>query len=86
MIELVKKEDVEAVRAFAEELSEMQDPEKLAEAQIIGKHGTVLVDFDTGMGVTAEDLAKENPEIYKMFLNSTSLHKMAQDVSFGGLQ
>ena len=86
MIELVTKEHIEEVKALARKIKELEDPDKLRDEQIIGKHGTVLVDFDTGLGITAEAMANDYPDIYKMFLNSISLHRIAEDVVLGGFE
>jgi hypothetical protein len=83
MIELVKNEEIEKIKQMAEYLTDLQDPKKLEELQIIGKNGNVVLSFDTGMGITVKDLYEKYPDIYKMWVNTIKTHANAVDLVFG---
>ena len=80
MIEIVNEEDVEKLQKMADYIGELLDPKKLANLQVMGKHGNPLSPMDTGLGLTIEDLSKNYPDIYKMYLNSISICGMVEDV------
>lgn len=79
MIEIVDRGSEKKMRQLANYLEELLDPQKLADLQIIGKHGDPLSPMDTGLGLTLEDLAKKHPDLYKMYLNSISIHGMVEE-------
>ena len=80
MIELIDDGDIDKIKKIANEIAELSDPQKLADLQVMGKHGNPLSPMDTGLGLTIEDLARDHPDLYKMYLNNISICSMVEDV------
>ena len=86
MIEIISDENVKRIENLAEKLDELKDPEKLRDLQILGKHSAVLLDYDTGLGMTVEDLAKNHPDDFKEYSNIVALHDIAEEIISGAFK
>ena len=69
MFDIVNDDDFNKFKSIIKDLEKYSNPEELKDAQILGKSQNVLVDFDTGLGVTIQDLYKEDKELYEMYMN-----------------
>lgn len=73
MEDLFTSRHINALKAMASKIGDLSDKSSLTEHSPIGKNGNVLIPFDTGRGVTAKDLAKNDPDEYKRLVNTESL-------------
>jgi len=80
------KEDFEKnIDKAAKMARDLSEDGALERYQSIGKHGTVIFQEDTGLGITAQDLFKQHPETFAKWKNMQSVLKELEEKAFGDI-
>jgi len=72
MIHLVDNEGIEKLNKVIKEMKDfIANPESVVDkSDAIGKNSNVLIQYDTGLGVTAKDFFKKDPKGFERWIKS----------------